>query len=356
MQGYQAHATRTVSGKTLHGHISHDITSVFDIRCLTERRIGSTHIMMIAAQHDRSYFSPPYHFIETEGDIHSSYGILIENTCLSTYYQPVLFGVAYPVIIIQILSPSIDINALHCGTVRFYQIFVPTAQTYPSEGAIAIIKELGSHDIFYITRPYKSVFLINSIAGNLFHSGIINRFHKGVAIIEEVSAACHQFPDYLKMAAQRSVCQTTELIRRFMKKAGALFESQAYGTVASFVNGMTRGLIGQKFNMNLLTFRIFQQIDDVAMIGYRARFPTFHRFFCQTESLRQVLCDMAYPSLPITCFDTGAIDFGYNRGCSGYFGCLWLCPAHSSQTGRYEEVTTQIFVLRNAEFQSSGIE
>ena len=122
-----------------------------------------------------------------------------------------------------------------------------------------------------------------------------------------------------------------------MKKAGPLIESQACGTVASFVNGMTRGLIGQKFNMNLLAFRIFQQINDVAMIGYRARFPTFHRFFCQAESFRQVLCDMAYPSLPITCFDTGAIDFGYIEAApaiSAAFGCAPLIPPKPEDTKR----------------------
>ena len=200
--------------------------------------------MVISSQHNRAYFTPANHLIEMEGYLHSSNCILIKNTCLCTHHELILFCIPYPIIVVQILTAPIDVDTLHSRMVCFYQIFVFTTQADPPERTVAVIKELGSHNIFDITRPDKSVFFINTIIGDFFYSGIVYGFHERVSIIKEISSAGYQFLDELEMTVQRYVYQVTEFLRRFVKKACAFLESQSGWAVSTFVNGVTGGLIG----------------------------------------------------------------------------------------------------------------
>ena len=97
-------------------------------------------------------------------------------------------------------------------------------QANPSERTIAVVKELGTHDVFYVARPDEAVFFIHAIARDFFYSGIINRFHKGVSIIKEISSAGYKFLDNFEMTVQGDIYQTSELFGRFVKKAGAFFK------------------------------------------------------------------------------------------------------------------------------------
>ena len=145
--------------------------------------------MMVASQHDRSYFATANHFIEAERNVHSSHSILIKDARLCSYYQLVLFRIAYPIIIIQILTASIDVDTFHSCMVCLYQVFMFSTQANPSERAITVVKELRSHNVFYIARPDESVFLVYTVAGDFFYSGVVDRFHKGVSIVKEIGAS-----------------------------------------------------------------------------------------------------------------------------------------------------------------------
>ena len=150
----------------------------------------------------------------------------------------------YPIVVVKILSAPVDVDTFHSRMVCFYQIFVFATQANPSERTVAVVKELGSHNILDITWPDKSVFFINTIIGDFFYSGIVYGFHKRISIIKEISSAGYQFLDDFEMTAQRYVYQVTELLRRFVKKACAFLESQSGWAVSAFVNGVTGGLIG----------------------------------------------------------------------------------------------------------------
>ena len=180
---------------------------------------------MVSSQHDRTYFAPADHLIETEGYVHSPNCILIQNTCLCTHHELILFGIPYPVVIVKILTAPIDVDTFHSCVVCFYQIFVFATQANPSERTVAIIKELGSHNIFNIAWPDKSVLFINTITGNFFYSGIVYSFHEGVSIIKEISSAGYEFLNNFEMTMQGYIYQVTELFRRFVKKACAFFKS-----------------------------------------------------------------------------------------------------------------------------------
>ena len=64
MQGDQTHATGRVTGKTLGGHIGHDIAAVLDVGRLAKRRIGSADVVVVASQHDRADLAVTDHFVE----------------------------------------------------------------------------------------------------------------------------------------------------------------------------------------------------------------------------------------------------------------------------------------------------
>ena len=164
MQSDKAHAPGTISGKALHSHICHYIAAVLDIGGFPERRVGTAYIVVVTSQHDRTYFAPAYHFIETQCDIHTAQRVLIQNACLGPYHQVILFGVANPYPVVHILSAAIFRDTLHSGTVGLYQIFLFPAQAYPAEGAVTIIEKLRPHDILYIRRPDESILLVCSIA------------------------------------------------------------------------------------------------------------------------------------------------------------------------------------------------
>ena len=65
---------------------------------------------------------------------------------------------------------------------------------------------------------------------------------------------------------------------------------------------------------------------------------------------------MSHPSLPTTGFNTRNIYLCNDGGSSRHFRSLGLCTTHAPQTGGYKKTPAQISILRDTQFQSSGIE
>ena len=215
MQGHQAHATRTVSGKTLYRHICHDITAVLDIGCFTEWRVCTADIVMVASQHDGADLSLTHHFIEAQSYIHASHGILIENTSLRADYQIVLLRITNPIVVIQILPATCRVDTFHRRTVGLHQVFMFSTEAHPAERTITIIKQFRSHNVFHIAGENEAV-LIVPVSRNFAHTGIVDGFHEGVPIIEEVCTVFHQPLYSLEMTLQGNIHQAPELRRIFM--------------------------------------------------------------------------------------------------------------------------------------------
>ena len=244
MQGNQAHAARAVSGKTLHCHICHDIAAVLDIGRFTERRVRTADIVMVASQHDGADFSVAYHLIEAQGYIHASHGILIKDTRLRADYQIVLLRIANPIVVIQILPATCGVDTFHRRTVGLHQVFMFSTEAHPAERTITIIKQFRSHYVFHIAGKDEAVLII-SVPSNFAHAGIVDGFHEGVTIIEEVRAVFHQ-PFYsLEMTLQGSIHQTPELRRILVQHMGTLLKRQSDGTVTALVGGMAGSLVGK---------------------------------------------------------------------------------------------------------------
>ena len=253
---------------------------------------------MIASQHNRSHFTIAYHFVELQRYLHTSCRILIKNTRLCTYHKIILFRVAYPIVVIQILTATIRINTFHRCMIGLYQIFMFTTEAYPAEGSVAVIKKFRSHNIFYITGEYEPILVIFFFS-NLTNSGIINGFHKRVSIIEEVGAPPYKSLYSPEMACQRFIHQSTEFLRVFVQQTCTFGESNSYRAISTFVNGMTGSLVRKQVYMYILVYSILQQVNDVPMISDRNRFLAVHRLIRQQECFRNRVRDVPYPTLPI---------------------------------------------------------
>ena len=72
MKGDQAHATGSIPGKALHGHIRHHIAAVVNVGCLPEGRICSAYIVVVASQHDGADLTLADHPVKAESDLQPS--------------------------------------------------------------------------------------------------------------------------------------------------------------------------------------------------------------------------------------------------------------------------------------------
>ena len=199
---------------------------------------------MVASQHDGADLSLAHHFIEAQSYIHTSHGILIKNTSLRADYQIVLLRITNPIVVIQILPATCRVGTFHRRTVGLHQVFMFSTEAHPAERTITIIKQFRSHNVFHIAGEDEAVLII-SVPSDFAHTGIVDGFHEGVPIIEEVRAVFHQ-PFYsFEMTLQGSIHQAPELRRILVQHTGTLLKRQSDGTVTALVGGMAGSLVGK---------------------------------------------------------------------------------------------------------------
>ena len=85
-----------------------------------------------------------------------------------------------------------------------------TAQTYPTERTVTIVKEHRPHDIFYIRWPDEAVFVVKAILRNFLDARVIDCLHKGITIIKEVGAVASHGLNRLEVTSQGLVNQLSK--------------------------------------------------------------------------------------------------------------------------------------------------
>src|SRR5690606_19122716 len=99
---------------------------------------------------------------------------------------------------------------LQGGLIRFFKVLLTPRQANPAEGAVSVIEELRSQDVFDIARPNKTVALVFAVLCDLFDSCVIDRLHEGVAVIEKVSPTACKILNQGVVRAKRSVDSALE--------------------------------------------------------------------------------------------------------------------------------------------------
>ena len=119
---------------------------------------------------------------------------------------------------------------------------------------------------------------------------------------------------------------------------------------------MARSLVGEQLDLYVVGHGMLEQVDHVAVVGYRDRLLLVHSLAGETEGLVDVGGNLLHPALAVAGLDARSVYLG-DDGCgAGYFGGLGLSAAHASETGAYEEVAGEITVLRHSELHASGVE
>ena len=122
MKGAQAHSARRIACEALHRHVRHDIAAILDVGSLTEGRVRTADIVMIASDHDRADLAVPDHLIELQRDPGSALRILIEDPRLSPDDKLIGLCIADPDVVIPVLSAASRIDAAHCGGIGLIKI------------------------------------------------------------------------------------------------------------------------------------------------------------------------------------------------------------------------------------------
>ena len=132
-----------------------------------------------------------------------------------------------------------------------------TAQTYPTERTVTIVKEHWPHDIFYIRWPDKAVFVIKAILRNFLDARVIDCLHKGVTVVKEVGAVVSQGLDCLEVTFQGLVNQLCKGFLVFSQETSTLFKANAGWAVAAVIDIVARSLVRQQIDMDIVLVDIF---------------------------------------------------------------------------------------------------
>ena len=312
--------------------------------------------MVIAPEHDRADLAAANHLVELQGNTHPPGAVLVENTRLGADHQVVLLRIAYPDIVVAILSPAAGVDTGERGLVSFNQLFRLAAQANPAEGPVTVVEELGSHDIFNVGRPDKTIFLVASIFGNFLNPCIEDRFHERVAVVEKVAAPFNKGLDQLVMFPQAAINQFFELSTILGQKAGALVKGKPLGTVTAVVRGMAGGLIREQLYRHLMVNRILKQVHDIAVVGDGKRLLPGQRFPGQGEGFGKIVRGPADPALIEPGLNTRPVHLGDEAHAAGDLDRFWLGAAHPAKPGGDKKMAPEVSVFGNAELQAAGVE
>ena len=230
---------------------------------------------MVTSDHDWSNLALANEFIEFQSNVDTTHTILVEDTSLGTNHQLVLFSIANPVVVIAVLVATSWIDRFHRCMVSCNQVFVFTAEADPTEWTITIVKEHRSHDIFYIRWPNEAVLVIQTILRNFLDAWVVNGFHEGITIVEEVGTFSRQIFNHCEVASQGFIDETVEGFLVFCQQACPFFKANTSWTITTIVNVVARGLVRQEMNMDLVFIDIFKQVYDITMVGNRSWFTSF---------------------------------------------------------------------------------
>ena len=125
-------------------------------------------------------------------------------------------------------------------------------QADPAERTVAVVKQNRTHNILNITREDEAVLFINAVLGDFLNAAVVNRFHEGVAVVEEIRAALCEGNDCIEMTAQRSIDAAFELVTIGMQHMRALIKGQTDGAITAVIDVVAGSLVGKQIDMDVM--------------------------------------------------------------------------------------------------------
>ena len=352
----EAHAARRVASEALHRHIRHDVAAVLDIRRLAEWRVRAGDIVVIASHHHGADLALAHELVELQRDADAPLRILIEDARLRADDEVVLLRVADPVVVVTILIAPIRINAAHRRLIRLDEIRALAGEADPAERAIAVVKELRPHDVLDIGRQDEAILVVDAILGKLLDTRIVNRLEEGIAVIKEIRAILDAGHDELILMAQALIDQRDELFAILGEHLRALLERQALRAVAALVGCVAGGLIAHEVDVDVVLDDVFEEIDDVAVVGDRRRRLRREMLLRRGKDLVEAVVALAAPALVEARLDARHIDLSDDTDRMRDLRRLRLRAAHTAHARAHEKMSREIAVLRYAEMHAARVQ
>ncbi len=307
---------------------------------------------MVASHHDGTDFTTPYEVVEGACDLGSALCIRIEDTRLGSDDELVLLGVANPLPVVAVLAAPVGVDTLHRGVVGLAQIFWFARQADPAKWSIAVVETHGPHDVFHVRGIGKGAVGPEQPFG----PGPGGLQQEGIAVVPEMSALVGEPFDDLEVAAQTLVDQFLEFRPVAGQQFAHLLEGDSSRTVSTVVGHVAGGLIRDQIHRNVVLVEVFEQIDDIALVGNRQRFALVGGFEHPSHRLSEILADSADPTLGVPGFDARWIDLGDDSCATSDLERLRLSLRHAPETRSDEGVALEVFVFGGAEVEAVCVE
>ena len=160
---------------------------------------------------------------------------------------------------------------------------------------------------------------------------------EGVAVVEEVHAACGQPVDGSHLSAQRGLHGLLEALGLVGHHALRLLERVAHGIVAAGPRVVERGLVAAQVDVDVLVGQALPEVYDVAHVGHRDDALLADGLADGGNQFVEVVVQLVHPSLVVALAGSQGIDFGRHAHHTGNVASLGLSTAHAAQTGGDEE-------------------
>ena len=232
---------------------------------------------------------------------------------------------------------------------------LPLERAAPAEGAVTVVEEQRSHDVFHIAWEDEAVMGIGAVLRHLFDASVVDGAQEGVAVVEEVAAAVYKYLYQFKMFSERPVDEQAEFFRFFLEQPRALLKGNAGRAVSAVIGGVAARLVGEQVDGDVMVDGVLQQIDDVAVEGDRADFAAGCLFLRHLKGLFRRPGDPPDPPLFMARFDPRQIHFGGYRYTAGDVRRLGLRAAHAAEAGGDVEPAFEFAALR-AELDAARVE
>ena len=231
-----------------------------------------------------------------------------------------------------------------------------TGEAAPAEGTVAEIEETGPEDVFHVGREDEAVQVIFTVAADALLSGIVDGFQEAVAVVEEIGAALVEARDHFVMAAEGLVDEFPEGLRILVEHFRAFFVGEALRAVAAVIGHVAGSLVGHQVHVDIFLVQVFEEVDDVAVIGDRAGLAFLLMRKSNVLRLFKARGTVADPALRKARVDAGVVHFGDDGRRSCDHSRLALRAGHAAEAGGNEETSPEVSVVRDAQLQPAGIE
>ena len=273
MQRNPGRPTEAVANGIVHGHVGGKARSVVNVGSFAVGRVGSAHVVVVAAEDHRPQVAPADGLVEGPRDGDAAHAVGVENAGLRADHEAVLLGLLDPAQVVFHLKANVvgcfgGQGAQHVGgdSVGGAQVVGGAAGTDPAERAKTVVEAHRSEDVLHVARVGE----VEAVFGDDVGSGAAGFEQKCVSVVKKVHASGVQRIDGGDVAAQRGLNLGAEALRVLSHEAVGFVVAVALGVVASGPRVVQRSLVRTQVDVDVAGDHSLPKIHGVSDKGDRS--------------------------------------------------------------------------------------